>query len=53
MGAGALALMGGIVMAVVGSKKVPVRTTEALAPSPRWAAEPLVGAGVAGVKIRF
>lgn len=53
MGAGALALTGGIVMAVVGSKKVPVRTTEGLAAAPRWAAEPLVGAGTAGVKIRF
>ncbi len=53
MGAGVLALTGGIVMAVVGSKKVPVRTTEALASTPTWAAEPLVGAGTAGVKIRF
>jgi hypothetical protein len=53
MGAGALALTGGIVMAVVGSKKVPVRTVEGLAPAPRWAAEPLVGAGTAGVKVRF
>jgi hypothetical protein len=53
MGAGALALTGGIVMAVVGSKKVPVRAHEALAPAPSWAAEPLVGAGTAGVKIRF
>lgn len=36
MGLGALTLTSGIVMAVVGSKKVPVRTTEALAPAPRW-----------------
>jgi hypothetical protein len=55
MGAGALTLTGGIIMAVVGSKKVPIRTTEALgpAPAPRWSVEPQVGLGSAGVKVRF
>ncbi len=53
MGAGALTLTGGIIMAVVGSKKVPVRTTEALAPAPRWSVEPQVGVGSAGVKVHF
>lgn len=53
MGLGALTLTGGIIMTVVGGKKVPVRTTEALASKPTWTAEPLVGVGTAGVKIRF
>ena len=53
MGAGALTLTGGIIMAVIGSKKVPVRTTEALAPAPKWSVEPQVGVGSAGVKVRF
>jgi hypothetical protein len=53
MGAGALTLTGGIIMAVVGSKKVPLRTTEALAPAPKWSVEPQVGLGSAGVKVRF
>ncbi len=53
MGLGALALTTGIVMAVVGSKKVPVRTTEALGPAPRWTVQPLVGVGSAGVMGTF
>ena len=53
MGAGALTLTGGIIMAVVGSKKVPMRTTEALAPAPKWSVEPQVGLGSAGVKVVF
>lgn len=53
MGVGALTLTGGIIMAAVGGKKIPAPTTEGLAPAPRWAVEPLVGAGTAGVKVRF
>lgn len=53
MGLGAATLTGGIIMAVVGSKKVPVRTTEALAPAPRWSVEPVLGMGSAGFKGTF
>src|SRR5689334_2697957 len=53
MGVGAATLTGGIIMTVVGSKKVPVRTTEALAPAPRWSVEPVLGMGSAGFKGTF
>jgi hypothetical protein len=53
MGVGALTLTSGIIMTVVGGKKVPVRTTEALAPAPRWTVKPLVGMGSAGVMGTF
>ena len=52
-GVGSGDLREAIIMAVVGSKKVPLRNDEALAPAPRWTIEPLVGMGSAGVKGTF
>ncbi len=49
---GLLGMGGGIAMAVIGGKKVPVETT-APPPPPRVSFEPLLGPGSAGLRVRF